>query len=371
MTRRRLLIGGLLAVFAAGAAFAATGLGHGTAPPAKPTVFASGLNSPRGIAFGPDGNLYVAEGGTGGTHQTTPAECDQVVPPVGPYSGAATGADIVKVDPSGTVAPVAQGFPSSQTAPTLGSLVSGVAAVAFIDKQLYGILAGAGCSHGIPPLANGQRVPNGVVRVNTDGTWDMLANLSAFQAAHPVKNPQPDDFEPDGTWYSMIAQGGALFAVEPNHGELDRIGADGVVRRVVDISASQGHIVPTSLTFHSGHFYFANLGTFPIKPGTENVYRLERNGKITVVASGLTAILGLAFHQGRLYVLETATQAGNPGPGSGAVVRVGKNGKLTTIASGLNVPTAMTFGPDGALYVSNNGYGAPPGAGQILRIALG
>jgi osmotically-inducible protein OsmY len=30
----------------------------------------------------------------------------------------------------------------------------------------------------------------------------------------------------------------------------------------------------------------------------------------------------------------------------------------------------MTFGPDGALYVSNFGFGAPPGAGQIVRIEV-
>jgi hypothetical protein len=35
--------------------------------------------------------------------------------------------------------------------------------------------------------------------------------------------------------------------------------------------------------------------------------------------------------------------------------------------TGLVVPTAMTFGPDKALYVSNYGA-APAGAGQILRI---
>jgi hypothetical protein len=38
------------------------------------------------------------------------------------------------------------------------------------------------------------------------------------------------------------------------------------------------------------------------------------------------------------------------------------------VVTGLDLPTAMTFGPDGALYVSNRGFGFPPGAGQIVRI---
>jgi glucose/arabinose dehydrogenase len=33
-------------------------------------VFATGLNNPRELKFGPDGYLYVAEGGTGGTNST-------------------------------------------------------------------------------------------------------------------------------------------------------------------------------------------------------------------------------------------------------------------------------------------------------------
>jgi hypothetical protein len=59
-----------------------------------------------------------------------------------------------------------------------------------------------------------------------------------------------------------------------------------------------------------------------------------------------------------------------PGPFSGQVVRVARDGSLTTIASGLMLPTGMTFGPDGALYVSVFGFGAPAGAGAVLRIAF-
>jgi hypothetical protein len=330
-------------------------------------VFATGLNNPRGLKFGPDGFLYVAEGGTGGLNSTDGA-CDQVVPPVGPYTANVTGARISKIGPHGFRTTVVDNLPSSQTSPNVGGFISGVADVAFIGDKLYALLAGAGCSHGVPSI------PNGVIRVFSNSNWSPIANLSRFIMNHPVANPEPDDFEPDGTWYSMIAAGGDLYAVEPNHGELDKITPGVGVSRVIDISASQGHIVPTAIAYHNGNFFVGNLNTFPIVPGSSKVFKITPTGQISVFRSGLTTILGLAFDQSdRMYVLENTTGAGNsfPTPGTGKVIRIDPSGNRTLIASGLFLPTAMTFGPDGALYVSNVGFGPPPnGLGQVLKITV-
>jgi hypothetical protein len=326
---------------------------------ANVSVYAQGFNNPRGLKWGPDGHLYVAEGGAGGNNSTQ-GQCAQV-PDAGPYTGSPTGGGISKVV-NGNRVVVTDQFPSSQTQPGLGSLVSGVSDIAFIGSTLYAITAGSGCSHGVPDTVNG------VFRVSSNGHISMVANLSAFQMAHPVANPEPDDFEPDGTWYSMIAVRGDLYAIEPNHGELDKITTSGQISRVVDISASQGHIVPTAMDYH-GNFYVGNLNHFPIEFGSSKVLKINPSGYIERVASGLTMVTGLAFdNRARMYVLENTVGQPFPAPGYGDIVRIDPSGKKTVVVNGLAVPTAMTFGPDGALYVSNAGFGAPPGAGEILRI---
>lgn len=336
-------------------AAASTSAGAATA-----TVFASGLNNPRELKFGPDGHLYVAEGGTGGANSTV-GQCTQVPPPVGPYTGAPTGSRISKIV-NGQRVTVNDKFPSSMTSANLGNLVSGVADIAWIGGTMYAITAGSGCSHGVAHTVNG------VYRVNGNNTPTLVANLSAFQMAHPTAHEEPEDFEPDGTWYSMIADRGALYAVEPNHGELDRITTNGSISRVADISASQGHIVPTVVAAH-GNFYVGNLDTFPIPGGASKILKITPSGYVTAVAHGLDTILGIAFdNRDRMYVLENTVGAPGPAPGHGDIVRIDPNGKKTIILSGLNLPTGMTMGPDGALYVSVWGFGAPPGAGQILRV---
>lgn len=334
------------------------------------SVFASGLNNPRGLKFGPDGALYVAEGGIGGTNSAV-GQCDQVPGPVGPYTGSKTGARISKIGADGKRTTVAENFPSSQTTQQGGSFVSGVADIAFVGNIMYAVLSGAGCSHGVPEVANA------LVKVNADGTWTQVADLSAFLKANPIAKPDPDDFEPDGTWYGLLAMGNDLYVTEPNHQELDEITTDGKISRVIDLSTQfappNNWLGPTEIALGSdGNFYIGSLGTFPAGPKSK-ILKITPNGQTSVWAQGLTTAMGVAFDgQGKLYALEASgpvTKQGPPViPGTGRVVRISDSGALEPVTTGLTFPTAMTFGPDGKLYVSNFGFGFPAGKGEIVRV---
>lgn len=341
------------------------------------SVYASGLEAPRGLTFGPDGDLYVAEAGLGGTVSTGTA-CAQVPGPVGPYTGGTT-ARISKIDSHGNRTTVAAGFPS--TVDAMGDLI-GVADVAFMNGQLYAVVAGGGCSHG-----NAQ-VSTGIARVNrSTGQWTLFADIGAWLKTHPAAYENAGDFEPDGTLYSMIAVDGYLVTVEPNHGQVIAVSAAGVIQQGIDISASEGHIVPTSIAEHHGIFYVGNLNLFPENPDWSRVMTIAKPGYLSGLApgfsidpsayhivsskAGFTAVVAVNFGpDGLLYVLELTSVMGYPTPGTGKVVRVAASGVIEDVVTGLVVPTGMTWGPDRRLYISDFGAvpaGAPTPPGEILQ----
>ncbi len=316
------------------------------------STFAENIAYPRGLKFGPDGYLYVATAGVGGNNTTT---CEQVIPPVGPYMGGNT-ASILKISPDKNVSVVADELPSDVNA--LG-FTMGIADVAFIGNQLYALLV-AGCSHGNPDF------PSSVIKINDDGTWTVVADLSDYLKNNPVAFSEEEDFEPDGSAYGMVNVRGDLYVVEANHGEMVKVTTDGMITRVIDFSARYGHIVPTAVAYH-GNFFVGNLRTFPLVKGSSNIYKVTPGGSVKIWATDFTGILGVAFDaQNRMYVLETSAVNNGPVPGTGRVVRVNNDNSRDVIVDNLFFPTGMTFGPDGALYISNTGFGPP--TGQILKV---
>jgi len=333
--------------------------------PATMSVITTGLNHPRGLKFGPDGNLYVAEAGTGPTELCSTQSCTALQPNVfSPYFGCPTGGRISRINPSsGSRETVVDNLPTSVGTNTDGTQADffGPADVGFIGNKLYVLQSGAGCGHGVPSSTNG------IYRINSDGSHTMIADLGSWSVAHPGAHNEPDDYTPEGNWYSMAIAENNFYALEPNHGNFVKIGLDGSIRLVVDISASEGHIIPTAVAY-KGNFFVGDLGVFPIT-GISNVFKITPSGKMKKIATGFSAIVGLVLDKNsNIYVLEMTADNPFPTPGAGRIRKITANGTVEDVISGLNFPTAMTMGPDGNLYVSAWGFGPP--LGELVKVTL-
>jgi hypothetical protein len=326
---------------------------------ANVSVFATGLIYPRGLEFGADGNLYVAEAGEGGETESN-GTCAGYTSPFVPYHPALN-ARVSQIDANGMRTTVADGMPSSRD--RYGDVV-GATDVTFLEDVLYVINSGGGCSRGL------EETPSGLIKVNGDGTWAYVADLSAYLSVNDTAAPKDDDWEPDGSLWNVVTVDGNFYVVDTNHGELIKVTPEGQITRVADLTEQFGQLNPTALAYREGFFYISNLHAFPIEQGASLLLKVSPAGELEVVMEGLTAVLSLVFDdQERLYALETSVVNNDfPQPGSGRVVRLAEDGTLEVVAAGLSFPTGMAFGSDGMLYVSHYGYGGDPTKGEILRI---
>ena len=149
------------------------------------------------MRVGPDGMLYVAEAGLGSSQLATCEPADNMFTAFGPYMGGLSGR-VSRIRPNGTVETVAEGFASFID----GTLeVLGTSDVAWIDRTLYVLTEGGGCTRGLPDH------PAGVVRVGQGGSLTYVADVTAFIRSNPVEveplcGPE-GDCEPDGVPHSM------------------------------------------------------------------------------------------------------------------------------------------------------------------------
>lgn len=303
-------------------------------------VVAAGLVNPRGFAFGPDGSLFTASGGS----RERPAGVDRVV--------------------DGCPSRFVDDLPRAGVA--FGA-VAGVADLAFLGDQLFALVAGGDTDR--------SDFPNGIYRVGSEGSMELMGDLSAFIQENPVE-AKPGDFDGDGQPYAMVATSAddGFFVTEGNSNQLLRVSLDGTVVRIADLSA--GHPIPTGVALRpGGGVYVSFLTRAPYPEGGSRVVLIASDGTSQEVWSGLSLVTALAVDgAGELYALEMATGYGDDpsaiAPGSGRVVRRTGPTTGTAVVEGLALPVAMEFGPDGGLFVAGPAFGADAGEGRIVRIDL-
>jgi len=362
----------LLTLLSAGVVGTTEGASGQTVPP--PTVVAAGLNNPRGLTFGPDAALYVAEAGTGGD-----GAC--IIGPAGEVCYGATGS-ITRIA-NGTQARIVSDLPSLAM-PDSGAEATGPHDVTFdADGNLYTV-TGLGANPAVraddgPLGAHGANFGQ-LISVTVSGAWTSTVDVAAFEAA-----VNPDDNVVDSNPFSLVADTGDGFVVsDAGANALLQIAATGEITtlavfptRTVEFPPGSGsttemQAVPTGLVRGPDDaYYVGQLTGFPFPVGGANVYRVVAGAEPVIYASGFTNVIDIAFDaDGNLYVLEIDANSLAVDGADGAVTRITPFGlREALITSGLVLPTGMAIDANGDLYISNRGpIGA--GVGQVLQYSV-
>lgn len=312
---------------------AAVSAQDGPPPPSAGTMLAGGLVSTQGAAVGPDGWLYVTEGGTGGDLDITPDDA-----PAGETLTFGLTASISRIDPAtGDKEVAAEGLPSFGFGDEGGG---GLADVAFIGSRMYFLLTGS------PGETGAVDYPNGIYRVNDNGTSSLYANIGKFNEDNPV------DFEdagPTGNPFALEARGTTFYVTDGNYNRLLRVNS----ANNIDVVASFGNVVPTGLDVKgTGPVLFTEFSAFPHAPGDSKVVTVNvPGGAYTELASDYAQMIDVErAPSGKTYVLQFGDQQldENGPPPPGRILRL-EGTTFTPVVEGLTVPTSLDFVGDTAL----------------------
>lgn len=326
----------------------------------------SGLANPRGLAFGPDGGLYVAEAGAGGDGGSVTSGSGQVVR----YGASGAVSRLL----GGVQSRVAQDLPS--LAGPGGQEATGPQDVAFDASGRLHVVIGLGAdpAQRTPALGAGAGLLGQLVRIEA-GAPVTVADLAAHEAAENPGGP-PFDSNP----FSLVGDGGGFLLSDAGGNSVLEVAPDGSVSTRAVLPRTPNPLpfgppeydpVPTGLASFGGDLYVGELTGFPFIPGAARIWRIPGDGSAPeVFASGLTNLIDLAFGgDGTLYALEHDSDGILGAGNSGALYRIGGDGSLDLLlAMTLIKPTGLAIGEDGAFYISDNGISATDG--RVVRVSL-
>lgn len=335
-------------------------------------VVANGLNNPRGLAFGDDGSLYIAEAGFGG-----PGHC--VTGPEG---------DEVCLGLSGSVTRLQDGKQERflRNLPSLAAF-DGLAATGPTDVIVKGrnvdVIVGLGADPAERAIFGQDGACLGYqVRASWTGAFACYTDVAGFETAN-----NPDGGELDSNPYAMTliepgkriiadAGGNDVMVVFANgQTELLTVFPDTMVDAPPFLGLPPGAQIPMQAVPNTvaigpdNAIYVGQLTGFPFPVGGAKVYRVIPGQPPEVFADGFTNIIDIAFDKdGNLYVLEITANGLLSGDFTGALIKVAPDGTRTELArDGLVAPGGLAIGPDGAIYVSN--FSVFAGAGQVIRLS--
>jgi hypothetical protein len=348
------------------------------------TTVATGFDNPRGLAFGNDGRLYVAEAGAGGsTCATGGPEGDLCV-------GLTSGISVINAH--GAHHRIVSGLASfSGDGGFFATGADGLTRTA--GGNLYTIMTSCpqmvdGAPPGVfdPSLVAKVRAQAGRVLKVKSGGFDRLAGVGRFDWNWSARHADlvPGQF-PDCDPYGILAgEHHDLWVADAASNTLDHVSADGTIEIVAFFpNPAVSDAVPTCLDRGpDGALYVGELSGGGNPPGSSRVWRVDtstKNPTPTVWASGLTAVTGCGFVNGKFYATEFSTLGlDNAAPGTGAVVRVPAHSTSPIVlADGLSFPNGFAAHA-GGIYVSNWSVSPaviPPGSppfepGEVVRIDL-
>jgi hypothetical protein len=364
-----------LRLLALGACASASLLGLDAAAEAAPTykakTLATGLESPRGVAIAPNGNLVLSEAGRGGNGSCLTSGSNNLV-----CYGTSGALGLFNFS-TNSYSRALTGLPSlaKQTSPYEDA--TGLNKLTFNGSgQLMGVFGNEGGTRTFPDPGQWQWFGQ-TVSINLDGsTVNPLANITAFEV---LNNPHPTAI--DSNPWDLVVRGSDTFVSDAAGNSLVKADSLNQVSLVhvfpnKDVSTPtnappgfppqfSAQTVPTGLAIGSdGALYIAQLSGLPFAPGSADVFRYDFVNPVTTFASGFSNLVDIAAGpDNSLYLLQYRNDFWASAPGS--ILKLGLDGSVETLFSGLTNPTSLAVAPDGTIYVTNNGNGVN---GELLEL---